>query len=612
MRLQYNTKAEYGFERILTLTEKWFVENKKADFISLGNKLGLDPVTIRLLVNRGASSEEEIRDYLFSDKNDLHDPALMKDVEKAADFIAHIRSEGKSVVIASDYDVDGIFSGELLYEALCMLGIDANVKTPDRVSEGYGLNARIINEAVQEGAGLLITCDNGISSFDAALLAKEKGLPLIITDHHEIPFDEEDGERTYRVPEALAVINPKQPSCGYPFKGLCGCGVAFKLVSYIFEKEGLTIPDVFYEYAAIATIADVMDLTGENRIIVKEGLKTISRTKNKGLSSLISCCSIEDKAISAYHIGFILGPCFNAAGRLSTVDIAYDLLREKDQKKAVGYAEALRALNEKRKLMTEEGAAQAMSIIEERALDKNKIILVRLHGCHESIVGIIAGRLKEKYNKPSLVFTDAGDCLKGSGRSIDGYHMYEALCECRDLLERFGGHALAAGLSIAPDSFEPLSACLNKNCTLSDEDMQPKVTIDMPMPLGYINEKLIDELSLLEPVGKSNPRPVFAEKNLSVLGAVLIGKNKNILKLRVGNKAGAEMDALLFRDAENFINEATAAYGAGEWEKALSRRKNLIDLSVCYYPSVNEYMGVKTLQITISHYRFNTSSENRS
>ncbi|MBR6271408.1 MAG: single-stranded-DNA-specific exonuclease RecJ [Lachnospiraceae bacterium] len=584
--------------------EKWIINKKPAECEGPAKALGLDPVTLQLLANRGASTEAEIRKYLYADKSCLHDPALMKDVEKAAKILFECAAAGKKVVISTDYDVDGVFSGELLYEAFGMLGISADVKTPGRTTEGYGINTRIVNEAADEGASIIITCDNGIAAFEAAGLAREKGLSFIITDHHEIPYDEENGERSYRIPTADAIVNPKQADCPYPFKRLCGCGVAFKLVSYMFAQKGLPIPDVFYEYAAIATVADVMDLNGENRIIVREGLKTLPRTKNAGLSALIKASGLEGKEISSYHIGFVLGPCFNAAGRLETPDKAIALLRTKDTAKAAALSDSLKELNEQRKAMTEAGFAQAIEKIEGSGIKNDKVILIELENCHESIVGIIAGRIKERYFRPTFVFTRTETCLKGSGRSIEGYHMYEALSSHKDLLLKFGGHALAAGLSIEFDALAPLRAALNEESTLTDENLQPMISIDTELPIGYLSEKMIGELSLLEPVGKGNPKPVFAEMNLKIVSASIIGKNKNVLRLRVKNAGGAFIDALLFSGADMFIEDAVAAFGEEEWLRATRRQENAIRVSLCYYPGVNEYMGIKSLQIIISHYRF--------
>ena len=579
---------------------------KKADFYGLAAKFGLDPVTVRLMVNRGINTEEAIEAFLHADESSMYDPALMKDLPKAADIILETIASGDSIAIAADYDADGIFSGELLCEMITILGGRASIKTSDRVSEGYGLNRRMIDEAKAEGASLVLTCDNGIAAFDAVEYAGSLGITCIITDHHEVPYDiGDDGQKLYKVPAAAAIVNPKQTDCPYPFKGLCGCGVAFKLASYLFAKQGIEMPSAFYAYTAIATVADVMSLEGENRIIVRKGLSILQNTTHVGLSALIRAAGVEDKTISSFTIGFIISPCINAAGRLESTSAAFKLLQCQNYPEAYELAMHLKELNDSRKLLTEEGFKSATELIEGSSLINDDIILVTLDDCHESIAGIIAGRLRERYGKPVFVFVKTDFGYKGSGRSIPAYHMYEGLNACKEHIMQFGGHAAAAGLSILPENIAPLRKALNESSHLTEDDFATPVRIDVPMPIGYISEKLIEELNLLEPFGTGNPKPLFGETSFKIRNATLIGKNRNFLKFSVENSAGTIMDALLFNDALLFAQEAAEIYGADEWKKALCGRENKIDVMLAYYPGVNEFMGARSLQIVISHFAFN-------
>lgn len=585
--------------------ENWVIAAKKADFFALAETFGLDPVTIRLLVNRGVSTEEAIRAYLYDGEAQMHDPALMKDLVKAADIVGEAAAAGRKIVVSADYDSDGIFSGELLFEALTALGGRVSVKTPHRVNDGYGLNERIVREAADEGASVLLTCDNGISSFEAVELAAKLGLTCVVTDHHEVPYEEKDGKKTYFIPDAAAVVDPHQADCDYPYKDLCGCGVALKLVQLLYRRADMKVPDIFYEYAAIATVADVMPLTGENRVIVREGLRRFKNGTSVGLDALIKAASLDVARLTSMNIGFGIGPRFNVAGRLGSVDPAISLLRTDDAEEAESLAALLNNMNETRKEMTDEALEQAVRLIESSDTVNDRVMLVRLRDCHESIAGIVAGRLRERYNRPAFVFTETESCLKGSGRSIPAYHMYSELTAHRDLLLRYGGHAQAAGLSLDFDRFDDLRRALNDDCTLTQEDMKVRVVIDAAMPLEYITEKLVGELELLEPVGRGNEKPLFAEKHFSVRSAALIGKNRNVLKLRVQNRAGCCMDALLFSGVDAFVDDVCARFGEEEWQKALLRETNAIDLALSYVPAVNEYMGRRTLQIQIQNYMLN-------
>ena len=462
-----------------------------------------------------------------------------------------------------------------------------------------------MDESLKKGATLLITCDNGIAALDAVQYAKDNGLTVIVTDHHEVLFEEqEDGSRIFVKPVADAIVNPKQKECQYPFPKLCGAGVAFKLVQVLYERYGVNIQEQrqLVEYAAIATVADVMDLEEENRIIVKTGLKLLEHTENKGLQAILKVNQLDGKAISAYHIGFIIGPCFNAAGRLDTVKIALDLLMSENETEAMAIAQQLKELNESRKEMTVKGLEQAIEKIEHSSLSQDKVLIVKLESCHESLVGIIAGRIRERYNKPVIVFTDVEEGIKGSGRSIEAYNMFEELNKCKDLLTRFGGHPMAAGVSMETEKLVELRKRLNENTTLTEEDLCPVIWIDVPMPIGYITEDFVEQLELLEPFGKGNPKPIFAEQHFRFLSGAVIGKNKNVFKCKVLNDAGDRMEGIFFGDIEAFREYVITHFGEEEYNKMLDGEKNAIDLGLTYYPTVNEFRDQKTLQIVIQNY----------
>ena len=518
--------------------EKWMVAAKKADFNRLAKTFSISPVLARIMVNRGIKTDEEFREFLYGDLSSLHHPENMKDMDKGLECIRRAIDGGQLICIASDFDVDGVFSGYILWRGIRRAGGRAYVVAPDRIQEGYGLNERIVREAYGKGAGCILTCDNGIAAMDAAAMAKSLGMDVIITDHHEVVYETEAAEdggekRIYRLPPADAVIDPKREDCPYPFKGLCGAGVAWKFIELLYEIYGVPKSE-FYEllpFAAVATVADVMDLADENRIIVKYGLHALEKTEHPGIQALIRHSGLSKSYISAYHVGFVIGPCFNAAGRLDTADMAIRLLQTEDREEAERLAADLVALNQSRKEMTSLGYERAVEKIEKEGIYRDKIILLCLENCHESLAGIIAGRLKEKYHRPVIVGTENNGMIKASGRSIEAYNMYESLSACRDLFERFGGHAMAAGMSLKKENLQPLRERLNQNCGLSEEDLMPVIHIDVPMPLDYISEGFIQELDLLEPFGKGNPKPVFAERHFKILRASVIGKNRNVLKM---------------------------------------------------------------------------------
>lgn len=585
--------------------ERWVLLRKGADFEAIGKKYQISPRLACLIRNRDVIGEEAVDRYLNGTISDLYDGMLMKDMDKAIDILKEKILEDKKIRVIGDYDIDGVNATYILLEGLERLGADVDSDIPDRISDGYGLNRHLVERAYEAGVDTLITCDNGIAAADEIAYGKEMGMTVIVTDHHEVPFDEQDGEKRYRIPPADAVMDPKQPDCLYPFKGLCGAAVAYKLMEALWESMGKDSADLddLIENVAIATIGDVMDLEDENRIFVKEGLQMLRRTKNPGLKALIECTGIDKNSLNSYHIGFVLGPCINASGRLDTAKRALELLRAGTQKEADILAGDLKALNDSRKDMTEEAVKQAEEQVETTTISKDKVLVVYLPDCHESLAGIVAGRIRENYYKPVFVLTDAEEGVKGSGRSIDGYHMYEELNKCKELLTKFGGHWLAAGLSLPKENVGKFREMLNKNCTLTEEEMKEKVTIDMEMPFGCVTEGLVKELELLEPFGKGNTKPVFAARDVTLLGARILGKNRNVLKLQVQDVNGCRIEAMLFHHADDFLGKLEEQYGKTEVEALLKGRGRQIRISMTYYPDINEYMGKKTPQIVVTHYR---------
>lgn len=585
--------------------ERWVLLRKGADFEAIGKKYQISPRLACLIRNRDVIGEEAVDRYLNGTISDLYDGMLMKDTDKAIDILKEKILEDKKIRVIGDYDIDGVNATYILLEGLERLGADVDSDIPDRISDGYGLNRHLVERAYEAGVDTLITCDNGIAAADEIAYGKEMGMTVIVTDHHEVPFDEHDGEKRYRIPPADAVMDPKQPDCLYPFKGLCGAAVAYKLMEALWESMGKDSADLddLIENVAIATIGDVMDLEDENRIFVKEGLQMLRRTKNSGLKALIECTGIDKNSLNSYHIGFVLGPCINASGRLDTAKRALELLRAGTQKEADILAGDLKALNDSRKDMTEEAVKQAEEQVEATTISKDKVLVVYLPDCHESLAGIVAGRIRENYYKPVFVLTDAEEGVKGSGRSIDGYHMYEELNKCKELLTKFGGHRLAAGLSLPKENVGKFREMLNKKCTLTEEEMKEKVTIDMEMPFGCVTEGLVKELELLEPFGKGNTKPVFAARDVTLLGARILGKNRNVLKLQVQDVNGCRIEAMLFHHADDFLGKLEEQYGKTEVEALLKGRGRQIRISMTYYPDINEYMGKKTPQIVVTHYR---------
>ena len=568
--------------------EKWMVYAKKADFQGIGRKFGIDPVIARLIRNRDVDGEEAIQSYLHGTLEELPSPWLMKDIGKAVEILRTKIAENKKIRIIGDYDIDGVTATCILLKGLRYLGAQVDTCIPDRIKDGYGLHEQLIDQAAEDGIDTIVTCDNGIAAADEIADARHRGMTVVLTDHHDVPFRDSENGREWFIPCADAVINPKQQDCPYPNKNICGAVVAWKLIWALYEKTGIDKSEIldFTELAAIATVGDVMDLQGENRIIVKHGLRQLASTLRPGLQALIRVNNLEGAEITAYHVGFVLGPCINASGRLDTATRALALLCAEKREEAEKLAGDLYDLNQSRKAMTEQGKERAIEEIEIRGLNKDRVLVVYLSECHESLAGIIAGRIRELYHKPAFVLTKAENGVKGSGRSIEAYSMYEELVKCSDLLTQFGGHTMAAGLSMAEENIERFRKRLNENCTLSEEDLIPTVMIDVPMPISYLTETLIEELKVLEPFGKGNTKPLFAQKNLHVSKLRIFGKNRNVAKMTLTDSDGVWKDAVFFGEADEFA-EFVSMHDT---------------ISVTYYPEINEYQGRRTLQVVIRNY----------
>lgn len=584
--------------------EKWYVAAKKADFKGIARRFGIDQVTARIIRNRDIIEEKDIDQYLNGTVTDLYPPEQMKDMEKAVALLQKKIAEEKKIRIIGDYDIDGVQSVFILYSALREAGAKVDYAIPDRIADGYGVNIRLIEKAGEEEIDTILTCDNGIAAAEALERAKQLGMTVIITDHHEIPYEEDEaGQKTYLLPQADAIVNPKQPDCPYPNKHLCGAAVAFKLVQVLCKKAGKEEQAMkFIENAAFATVGDVMDLKGENRIIVKEGLKRLNRTSNYGIRALAAKNNIELGSIKSYHIGFILGPCLNASGRLDTAKRALELLLASDEAEAARCAADLYDLNASRKELTEAGVEQARELVEQTKLKEDKVLVIYLPECHESLAGIIAGRIREQYNRPVFVLTKAEDGVKGSGRSIESYSMYEELVKCSSLFTKFGGHPMAAGLSMPEENVETFRRQMNENASLTEEDLLPKIMIDVPMPLDYISKKLIEELKILEPFGKANEKPVFADKNIRILSMRVLGKNQNVCRMQVVSQAGTRMNAIYFGDVEKMLSYYREKYGEQELQQACREGNGNMKASFVYYPEINEYNGHESLQIIVKNY----------
>ena len=562
---------------------------KKADFERIAKRHHISPILARLLRNRDVIGAEAIEEYLNGNITDLWDGMLMKDMDRAVEILAEKIRAGAAIRVIGDYDIDGVNATYILQEGLSRLGAEVDTDIPDRVREGFGLNRLLIDRALKDGIDTMITCDNGIAACKEIAYGKERGMTVIVTDHHAVQFLEMDGEREYQLPPADAVVDPHQPDCPYPFKELCGAAVAYKLIEALYEVMGREPDeaDDLMENVAIATVGDVVDLRGENRIFVKQGLEMLKQTKNEGLKALMVCTKIPVEHLNPDHIAYILGPCINASGRLDTAKRALELLNANSWREAVMLAEDLKALNDSRKEMTEKGVKQAIEVIENTGLLEDDVLVVYLPDCHESVAGIIAGRIREKYYRPTFILTPAQGGVKGSGRSIESYDLHRELCRCSSLFLNFGGHKMAAGLLLKEENVGRFRETINALSPLTEKDLEEKVSIDMRLPFSHITEALISELELLEPTGKGNAKPLFAEKNLRVIAPQIIGRRQNALKFQAEDERGNRMDAIYFGDVQECMDYI--------------REKETI--AVTYYPSVNEYKGTRSLQIRVLHYQ---------
>lgn len=584
---------------------KWFVTTKRADFDKLAQKFHISPMLARIIRNRDVVEEEAISKYLHGTLDDLYSPALLKDMEIATKILQDKIKQHKTIRIIGDYDIDGICSTYILKKGLQHCGAVVDTVIPHRIKDGYGLNDNLIQEAKDSGVDTIVTCDNGIAAYEQIVGANMLGMTVIITDHHEVPFEETEGIRQPILPPAAAVVDPKREDCPYPYKNICGAVVAYKLVQSLVQKMG--IPDYILnelsEFAAIATIGDVMDLQDENRILVKYGLQAVARTENIGLKALLSVNGLEGKVISPYHVGFILGPCLNATGRLDSAQRALELFETKETREAAAIAGDLKALNDSRKEMTAKGLEKAIEQIETTGLQEDKVLVVYIPECHESLAGIIAGRVREKYGKPTFILTMGEEGVKGSGRSIEAFHMYEEMSKHKELFSKFGGHKMAAGLSMTEDKIAAFRTAMNRGCSLTEEDFASKIQIDIPMPVAYATKELTEELSLLEPFGSANAKPLFAQKNINFISGKVLGINKNVGKYIIEDDNKQQYDVIYFGDIAKFNQYISEKYGTGKVQSLYEGNAVGICLSIVYYPEINEFRGNRSLQLVMKDYQ---------
>lgn len=585
---------------------KWLLTTKRADFQANGKKYNIHPVTARIIRNRDVIEEKDIYLYLNGGKDDLSHPGLLKDAKKMIQILQKKIAEEKSIQVIGDYDIDGVMATYILVSGLRRCGAQVSTQIPDRIHDGYGLNKQLIERAKADGVDTIVTCDNGIAALEEIAYAKKIGMTVLVTDHHAVPYEDIDGVRVYKSSAADAIVNPHQADCPYPFKELCGAAVAWKVICLLYEAYGIpqAEADVFLENVGFATIGDVMSLKGENRILVKEGLKCIAKTKNPGMRALIAQCELSPDQITAGRIGFRLGPCINASGRLDTAKRSLELFFQTEMEQAVRIANELVTLNNERKALTEAGVEQAVDYYEEHNCKDDRVIVVYLPEVHESIAGIIAGRIRERYYKPTFILTKSEDGnAKGSGRSIEEFSMYEEMCKCQELFSKFGGHPMAAGLSLPLKNIELFREKINAVCTLTEADLTEKIRIDVDMPMDYAYPELIEEFSLLEPFGKDNPRPVFADKGLRVKRMWTLGKNNDTLKFEFLTRSGISVYGLRFRDRDNVVAYLEKKFGKEQVEAAFYGKPNTIELSVIYNPEVNHFRGVDTVQFIVEHYQ---------
>lgn len=585
--------------------EKWIEIRKGGNFMEMAKKYGIDPLIARIIRNRDIIDEKEITEYLYGGKEALHNPHLLKDVDKAAEIIAEGIAEKKAMRIIGDYDIDGVNATYILLDGIRRCGGKVDAAIPDRMKDGYGINEHLIEQALSDGKELLITCDNGIAAINEINFAKEKGMTVVVTDHHEIPYRNTEQGKEFLRSNADAIVNPKQADCPYPCKGICGAVVAWKLVQVLYERMDIPVEeaDIFIENAGFATVGDVMDLTGENRILVKLGLKALEHTKNPGMKALIAKNKLSDKPLSAYHIGFVLGPCINASGRLDTAKRSLELLLERDEVKASALAGELVELNESRKYMTQQETQKALEQIEKEGREKDKVLVVYLPECHESLAGIIAGRIRETYQRPVFVLTRGEEGVKGSGRSIEAYSMFDKMTEVAELFTKYGGHPMAAGLSMREEDIDKLREQLNQKAELSEEDMAEVVRLDAVLPMSYFTVDTIRQLSVLEPCGKSNTKPVFADRNIKVTRASIVGVNRNVLKLHLLDSKGNPVAGVYFGEVEKFLTFLSEKFGSEEVDAAMHGKENSIQFAAVYEPAVDTYSGRESVQAIIRRFR---------
>ena len=588
--------------------EKWIEIRKGGNFMEMAKKYGIDPLIARIIRNRDITDEKEITEYLYGGKEALHNPHLLKDVDKAAEIIAEGIAGKKAMRIIGDYDIDGVNATYILLEGIRRCGGNVDAAIPDRMKDGYGINEHLIEQALSDGKELLITCDNGIAAINEINFAKEKGMTVVVTDHHEIPYHNTEQGKEFLRSNADAIVNPKQNDCLYPCKGICGAVVAWKLVQVLYERMDIPVveADIFIENAGFATVGDVMDLTGENRILVKLGLKALEHTKNPGMKALIAKNKLSDKSLSAYHIGFVLGPCINASGRLDTAKRSLELLLERDEVKASALAGELVELNESRKYMTQQETQKALEQIEKEGREKDKVLVVYLPECHESLAGIIAGRIREAYQRPVFVLTRGEEGVKGSGRSIEAYSMFDKMTEVAELFTKYGGHPMAAGLSMREEDIDKLREQLNQKAELSEEDMAEVVRLDAVLPMSYFTVDTIRQLSVLEPCGKSNTKPVFADRNIRITRANIVGVNRNVLKLHLLDSRGNPVAGVYFGEVEKFLTFLSEKFGSEEVDAAMHGRENSIQFAAIYEPAVDTYSGRESVQAIIRRFRLPT------
>lgn len=584
--------------------EKWLIRVKKADFTGIAQKYNISPILARIIRNRDIIEDEDINMYLNGTIESMYSPWLFKDMDKAVEIINIKINQNNKIRVICDYDIDGICAGFVLLDCLEKAGANVDVVVPHRIEDGYGINEKLIDDAYNDGVDTIITCDNGIAALDAIHHGKELGMTIVVTDHHEVPFEENEitGEKKYIIPEADAIINHKQKDCGYPFKELCGAAVVYKFIHALYEIRGLDLIALrkYLEFVAIATVGDVVDLVGENRVITKYGLDILRKTTNKGLAALIEACNIDKNSISSYTIGFVIGPCLNASGRLDTARKAIELLRCGNSTKADTLAQELKRLNDERKHMTEKGVNKAMKIAEDYAQDK--VLVIYLEDCHESIAGIIAGRIREQFKKPTLILTRGDKEVKGSGRSTEAYDMFTELSKVKYLFTKFGGHKMAAGLSLEEKNVTVLRKVINELCPLTDEDLIPKVWIDTELPLGYVTYNLVEQLELLEPFGKGNEKPSFAAKDIGIRKIALLGEGGTVLKMELVDPSGHLIQGICFNKSQEFISFIKEQYGDEELKKITRGVANNVKLKIIYYPNINEYNGRTTLQIVVQSF----------